>query len=313
MPRSEIRWNYNRERMFRIREKTEWRLRSRTVALGVRTQVMGILNITPDSFSDGGCFISTEKAVAHGLRLLEDGADLLDLGGESTRPGKHEPVTEQQEQDRVLPVLEALLKERPEALLSIDTYHAGTARAAVRAGAEIVNDVSGFLWDAEMAGVCSELACGVVLMHTRGTPDQWRFLPPLRNEDVFATVQDGLASCLELAATAGVDANRIVLDPGYGFGKAFEENYVLLAEQEKLRSLGRPLLIGLSRKKFLGNTLQKTIQGRGSAPMDREIATVAATTAAVLAGADIVRVHNVLLAVDAVRIADAVLEGASPF
>lgn len=293
--------------MFVKRAKTEWQLRSRVVELGLQTRVMGIVNVTPDSFSDGGLYDVPARAVEHGLALLDQGADILDIGGESTRPGKREELTIAEEQDRVLPVIEGLLRERPGILLSIDTFHAETARAAILAGAEIVNDVSGFLWDTQMAKCCANLKCGVVLMHTRGRPEEWRSLPRLSRAEVFSTVRDGLQVCLKLAREAEVEEKRIVLDPGYGFGKVLEENYPLLAAQGELLELGHPLLVGVSRKAFLGKTLAALYPGKELSPASRDNVTVAATTAAVLAGASIVRVHNVRLATEAVRIADAIL------
>ena len=164
---------------FTHRRKFDWRLRTRTLALGPRTLIMGILNATPDSFSDGGRFLDPRAALTHALQMLDDGADILDLGGESTRPNST-PVTPSEEQARVLPVLRAVLAARPNAILSIDTYHAETARLAIDCGAEIVNDVSGFLWDDAMAATCATLNCGVVLMHTRARPQQWRTLPAPR-------------------------------------------------------------------------------------------------------------------------------------
>jgi dihydropteroate synthase len=293
---------------FTRRGEFHWQLRTRSLALGARTLVMGVLNVTPDSFSDGGLYRSPHDAVEHGLRMLDEGADILDIGGESTRPGQQQRVSASEEQERVLPVLRAILRARPEAVVSIDTYKAATARASVEAGAEIVNDVSGFLWDEEMAAACTELACGVVLMHTRGRPDEWRTLPTLHAGEVLPLVKRELGERLESALRAGVTARHIVLDPGYGFGKRFEENYALLAHQAELRELGQPLLAGVSRKSFLARTL-RPLHGGGDAPMDRRLhATVAATTASILAGADIVRVHDVRSAVEAARIADALLQ-----
>jgi len=296
-----------------------WKLRTRTLELGRRTLVMGIVNVTPDSFSDGGRFVDPEAAVAHALELLDEGADLLDLGAESTRPGSRAGggsgtsqaplVSAEEEQARLLPVLEGILKERPDAVVSIDTYKAATARAALNAGAEIVNDVSGFFWDSEMAQVCAEAGCGVVLMHTRGRPEEWRALPPLKADEMLAMVREGLAASLKLAAEAGIPEDAIVLDPGYGFGKSFEANYALLARQKELLALGRPLLAGVSRKRFLGRTLAP-LHGNQDAPVEaREAASVAALVAAILHGAAIVRVHAVRPAAEAARIADAVLEG----
>jgi dihydropteroate synthase len=307
------------------RKITQWQLRSRALELGRRTLVMGIVNITPDSFSDGGLFLDPEAAVAHALQLLDEGADILDLGAESTRPGSSAvsafgpAVSAEEEQARLLPVLEEILRARPNALVSVDTYKAATAQAALRAGAEIVNDVSGFAWDAEMAAVCAEAGCGaggnpgakgnpgVVLMHTRGRPQEWQAQPPLAPDELLATVRDGLAVSLKKAAAAGIPMENIVLDPGYGFGKRFEENYMLLARQAELLALGRPLLAGVSRKSFLGRTLAPLYGGKDAPPLARETAGVAAMTAAILHGASIVRVHAVRQAVEAARIADAVL------
>ena len=211
-------------------------------------------------------------------------------------------------------MLEGIRGERPHAVVSVDTYKAATARAALKAGAEIVNDVSGFLWDAEMASACAEARCGVILMHTRGRPEEWRAQPPLEADELLATVRAGLARSLQTASAAGIPPEAIVLDPGYGFGKRFEENYALLARQEELLSLGRPLLAGVSRKSFLGRTLAPLRTGSdgagADAPVDaREAASLAALVAAILHGASIVRVHAVRPAAEAARIADAVLAG----
>ena len=300
-----------------VRLETTWQLRTRALELGRRTLVMGVVNLTPDSFSDGGRFSSPEDAVARGVQLLEEGADLLDLGAESTRPGSRAggifgtpqapTVSAEEEQARLLPVLEGILRARPDAVISADTYKAATARAAVAAGAEIVNDVSGFTWDAEMAAVCAAAGCGVVLMHTRGRPEEWRTLRRLGGDEVVFKVQAGLEQCLKVAAEAGIRPERIVLDPGYGFGKRFEENYALLARQAALLELGRPLLVGVSRKSFLGRTLAPLFGGKDAPPEARETATVAALVTAILNGASIVRVHAVRAAQEAARIADAVL------
>ena len=298
---------------FPARPHTLWQLRTRALVLGERTRVLGILNCTPDSFSGDG-LRSRDAAVAHGLQLLEDGADGLDIGGESTRPssgaaGSH-AISTSEEQDRVLPVIEALLLEKNGLLLSIDTYRAATARAAVAAGADIVNDVSGFLWDEAMAHTCAELRCGVVLMHTRGRPDEWRSLSPLAEEEVLPLVRNGLAERLAAAVDAGIAPDRIVLDPGYGFGKAFEANYCLLAGQDSLLAFGSPLLAGVSRKSFLEKTLTRRLGLEGVVPGERDTASVAAGVAAILNGASILRVHAVKASVEAAAIADAILAGA---
>jgi dihydropteroate synthase len=303
----------------RPEEFSHWKLRTRTLELGRRTLVMGIVNVTPDSFSDGGRFFNPEAAVKHALDLLDEGADILDLGAESTRPGSRAGggadtpqaplVSAEEEQARLLPVIQGILRARPDAILSIDTYKAATARTALAAGAEIINDVSGFTWDAEMAQACAQAGCGVVLMHTRGRPEEWRALPQLKADELLAMVRQGLAASLKLAAEAGIPSSAIVLDPGYGFGKSFEANYALLARQEELLALGRPLLAGVSRKRFLGRTLAP-LYGNQDAPVEaRETASLAALVAAILHGADLVRVHAVRPALEAARIADAVLDG----
>jgi len=295
------------------RSITRWNLRSRTLEVGRRTLVMGVVNITPDSFSDGGNFLDRDAAVRRGLELLEEGADLLDLGAESTRPGamvgagREAEVSAEEEQARLLPVIEGILKARPQAVISADTYKAATAKGAIEAGAEIVNDVSGFTWDAEMAGVCAESGCGVVLMHTRGRPDEWRGQQKLAPGDLLESVKAGLAESARRAAAEGVAAESIVLDPGYGFGKKFDENYVLLARQGELLELGQPLLAGVSRKSFLGHTLADLFGGKQAPVEARETASIAAMVTAILHGASLVRVHDVRPAVEAARIADAVL------
>ena len=296
------------------RPRSAWQLRSRVLPVGERTLVMGVLNVTPDSFSDGGAFLNPETALHHALLMLDEGADLIDIGGESTRPGS-QPLSAQQEQDRVLPVLEALVRERPASVLSVDTYQAATARAAVEAGAEIVNDVSGFQWDAAMPATCADLRCGVILMHTRGRPSEWRNQPRLAQSDVVPLVKSGLAESLKQALAAGIPRERIVLDPGFGFGKIGDDNYPLLAHLDELLTLGTPLLAGVSRKSFLARTLAEAASLGNASPMRaadipieaRANATLAATTASILAGASIVRVHDVRPAVEAARIADKVL------
>jgi dihydropteroate synthase len=274
---------------------------------------MGVVNITPDSFSDGGRFLHPEDAVARALTLLDDGADLLDLGAESTRPGSRAgsaagaAVSAEQEQDRLLPVVEGILKARPDAILSADTYKSATARAALAAGAEIINDVSGFTWDETLPGVCAESGCGVVLMHTRGKPEEWGAQAKLSADSLVGTVRAGLKQSLAVAVRAGIAPQAVILDPGYGFGKKLDENYTLLAHQAEFLALGRPLLAGLSRKSFLGHTLAPLHAGEAAPVEAREIAGIAALVAAILHGASIVRVHDARLAVEAARIADAVL------
>jgi dihydropteroate synthase len=246
--------------------------------------------------------------------MLDEGADILDIGGESTRPGSRvlpdesghkNAVTEEEELRRVMPVIEGVLLARPDAIVSIDTYKSGVARRAVEAGAEIVNDVSAFQWDGAMARTCGELRCGVVLMHTRGQPGEWRKLPP--ETDITSLVMRDLANRVHAALDSGVARERIALDPGFGFGKNFEENYPLLAHFDQLQRLGFPLLAGTSRKSFVGRTIGKRRGGEDSAPDQRLYGSLAAMVASILHGAHIVRLHDVRPAVEAAAIADEVL------
>ena len=289
--------------------------------LGRRTFVMGIVNVTPDSFSDGGKFLDCDQAVAHAEELMAEGVDIIDIGGESTRPGAHVageslpakrnpsaaesvPVVEGDEElSRVIPVITKLKQRTPGIVLSVDTYKAAVARAAVEAGAEIVNDVSGLRWDPEMASTAAQLKCGVVLMHMRGRPDEWRTLPPADN--IVRLVQQGLAGQAEQALAAGVRRESIVLDPGFGFGKNFEQNYPLISHFGEFQSVGFPLLVGTSRKSFIGRTLQ--VEGKDAPPQERLFGTIATQTVLVLKGAHIVRAHDVKASVEAAKIADAVL------
>jgi dihydropteroate synthase len=287
-----------------------WRLRTRSLELGSRTLVMGILNVTPDSFSDGGKFMARDHAVAHALKMLDDGADLLDVGGESTRPGT--PVAEsgipaEEELRRILPVIEDVLRERPDAILSVDTYKAEAARMAVNAGCEIVNDVSALRWDSQMAETVTQLKCGVVLMHTRGRPEEWRNLPA--SADIVAEVKKDLGDYAHAALAQGVAKERIMLDVGIGFGKKFDQNYPLLAGLDQLQELGFPLLVGTSRKSFIGRTLAR--DGKDALSGERLSGSLAAATASVLRGAHVVRAHDVKASVDAVRIADEILRAAA--
>jgi dihydropteroate synthase len=292
-----------------MRPRFEWDLGSRRMPLGPRTLIMGVLNVTPDSFSDGGRYLDPSSAVDHGLQLLDEGGDIIDIGGESTRPGASAGdqaaavVSQEEELRRVLPVLHELKRRRPNAVISIDTYKSAVARAAVQAGAEVVNDVSGLRWDAEMAHAVAELGCGAVLMHTRGRPDEWRSLPEV--DDMVGLVRDGLRQSSEAALEAGIVRERIVLDPGFGFGKRFEENYPLLARFEEFHALGFPLLAGPSRKSFVGRA---TARDGSTLPADqRVIGSVAAAVIAIMKGAHIVRVHDVRETVEAVAMADAIV------
>lgn len=296
---------------FAPRPRYEWKLRTRSLQLGVRTLVMGILNVTPDSFSDGGHFFTPQdaprRALDHAMAMLDEGADVIDLGGESTRPGAT-PISAGEEQGRVLPVLEEILRERPSTIVSIDTFHASTARLAIEAGAEIVNDVSGHQWDSAMASTCARLACGVVLMHTRGKPSEWRSLPPLADDEVVPLVLTCLEANVAAAENAGLDRARMVIDPGFGFGKRLGENYPLLANLSALHRLRLPVLVGVSRKSFLTQALQQNPEtGDPSSPSAEIDTTTAANVAAILAGSHILRVHDVRPTVQAASVADRIL------
>jgi dihydropteroate synthase len=296
---------------FTVRSPFEWQLRTRSLGLGKRTLVMGVVNVTPDSFSDGGRYWTPGAAIEGALAMFEQGASIVDLGGESTRPGKHGAISATEEIDRIVPVIEDVLRHRPEAILSVDTYKAETAQAALGAGVEIVNDVSGLLWDRALAAVCAQAHSGLVLMHTRGRPDEWRDLPKLGEGQVVPLVGRELKQQLDAALGAGILRERIVLDPGFGFGKRLGENYELLAGISELRALGQPLLAGVSRKSFLGRTLAPLCGGVEPAAARRDNASLAAATAAILAGADLVRTHDVRPTVEAAAVTDAVMAAAA--
>ncbi|MGA2235061.1 MAG: dihydropteroate synthase [Terriglobales bacterium] len=270
---------------------------------------MGIVNVTPDSFSDGGLYIDAEKAVVRAEQLLDDGATIIDVGGESTRPGvsTSELISEEEERRRVLPVIRDLKRRRPDAVVSVDTYKASVARAAVELGAEVVNDVSGFRWDpdSKMAKTVAELKVGAVLMHTRGRPEQWRSLPPIG--DPVLMVKRELLQWAESATLAGIKRDHLVLDPGFGFGKRFEENYPLLAHFAELQKMGFPLLAGVSRKSFIGRMLARDGKDKDAEVGERLYGTLAAETALILKGAHIIRTHDVRFAVDAARVADTIV------
>jgi dihydropteroate synthase len=298
-----------------------WNLGIRTLDLGKRTLIMGILNVTPDSFSDGGQFLDRDRAVEHALRLFSEGADIVDIGGESTRPGARvlatqegaaataaipasstakSAVSETEEVNRVIPVITELKKQRPDAIVSIDTYKASVARAALKAGAEIVNDVSGFRWDPQMLKTLAELKCGAVMMHMRGRPEEWRTLPQV--PDMLLLIRRELSDWTQAAVRQGVKRDTLVLDPGLGFGKNFEQNYPLLKRLDELHTLRFPLLVGVSRKSFVGRALAE--DGKDAAITDRLYGTLAAETAAILRGAHILRTHDVKASADAARMAD---------
>lgn len=270
-----------------------WRCRDVAFDLSARTLVMGVLNVTPDSFSDGGRYLDPDAAIARGRELLAQGADLLDLGAESTRPGSA-PVPAAEQLRRLEPVLAALASE-PGAVLSVDTRSAEVAARALELGAHVVNDVSA-LGDPDMAAALAPSGAGLVLMHMRGTPATMQ--GDLRYDDVVAEVAAHLRRRMAVAVAAGIAEERIALDPGIGFGKSAEQSLRLLARTDDLAALGRPVLVGASRKSFLARLL-------GDAPADRRLeASLAAATLAAFLGARILRVHDVAETVRVVKVAD---------
>jgi dihydropteroate synthase len=278
------------------RETRRLDIRGRRFALGPRTWIMGIINVTPDSFSDGGRYFDTERAIARGLELAAEGADILDVGGESTRPGSL-PVPEAEELRRVVPVIGSLRKQTP-ALLSVDTTKASVARAALDAGADIVNDTSAFRFDPAMPGEVARSGAGVILMHMQGTPLTMQLSP--RYGDLLEEIRAFLGERIRVAEAAGIPRESVIVDPGIGFGKTFEDNLALLRGQEAFHDLGRPLLLGFSRKAFLGRLL-------GLPPDERLEGTIAAAVLSVERGAHILRVHDVGPVARAVRAAEAIL------
>ena len=267
------------------------------LVLGPRTLLMGVLNVTPDSFSDGGRFFDADKAAAHALAMQRAGADLIDIGGESTRPGSA-GVSAAVELRRVLPVLRRL-RGRLRVPISIDTAKADVAEAAIRAGAQMVNDTSGLRADPRLAEVARRYRVPLVLMHIRGTPRTMQKIPFARN--ILRDVEQGLRRSVRQALQAGVRRSQLLIDPGLGFGKTAEQNYEIIQYLNRLARLRLPLLLGPSRKTFIGKVL-------GNAPAsDRLMGTAAAVTASILAGAHIVRVHDVREMVEVARVADAFL------
>ncbi len=274
-----------------------WHLPRSTLDLTHRGLVMGIVNVTPDSFSDGGQYFDAQQAVEHGLKLIAEGADILDVGGESTRPGAV-PVGEEEELRRVLPVI-AGLRERTQVVISVDTFKPRVAEAAMAAGADVINDISGFR-DGRMVEVAVATRAGLVMMHMQGVPRTMQARPGYT--DVVAEVASFFTEQLAVLATAGVNPERVVLDPGIGFGKALEHNLALLRSLPQLSLLGRPLLVGVSRKSMIGHLL-------GSMAMeDRMWPTVALTAYAREHGAHLVRVHEVKPNVEAMRMIEAVMK-----
>src|SRR5271169_4178849 len=283
------------------RKQFQLRLPARTLALGKLTLVMGVLNVTPDSFSDGGLFLNVDAAVAHAVAMEAAGADIIDVGGESTRPGSLGVSTETELQ-RVLPVIEKL-KGKIRIPISVDTSKSEVAEAAASAGAEIVNDVTALRGDPRVAEIVRRRKLALVLMHMRGKPRTMQKTPFAR--DVLRDVADGLRHAVAVARRAGIAKSQIVLDPGIGFGKSCEQNCELLARLPELARLGYPLLVGTSRKSFIGKVLEKS-ELRTGAGTDRIWGTAATVAASILQGAHIVRVHDVAEMAQVARVSDAV-------
>jgi len=284
-----------------------WQIKDRTLPIGDRTLIMGILNVTPDSFSDGGQFVSVDAALAYAELMISEGADIIDVGGESTRPGG-EPVTVQDEIKRVVPVIEALA-QRSDVPISVDTTKSEVARAALEAGAAIVNDISALRFDFYVADAVARAGAGLVLMHSRGTPATMHRLPPVA--DIMHEVIHSLRASINMAERRGVKRESIVIDPGIGFGKSQEQNLELLAKLDQLIAVfpNYPFLIGTSRKSFIGRLLADEA-GTPAPAEDRLHGTMATITTAILHGAHIVRVHDVKATAQTIRVTESI-HGAS--
>jgi dihydropteroate synthase len=271
------------------------RCRKRTFTLGKRTLLMGVLNVTPDSFSDGGLFFDKETAIAHGLEMVEEGADFIDIGGESTRPGS-KPLGLDEELRRVIPVIESLAKE-VDAPISIDTYKSAVAKKAIEAGAQIINDISGLHLDPSLSQVAAKEDVPLVLMHIRGNPETMQ--KNVHYESLFSEIIQYLKDSIQRAESAGVESEQIIIDPGIGFGKTVEDNLLILKNLQEFKILGKPLLLGTSRKSFIGKILNADVTGRLEG-------TLSSIVVGALNGAHIIRCHDVLQAKRAIAIADAV-------
>ena len=269
--------------------------RKRTLTLGKRTLLMGILNVTPNSFSDGGFFFEKEKAIAHGLKMVEEGADIIDIGGESTRPGS-KPLESEEELRRVIPVIESITKE-VDVPISIDTYKSNVAERAIGAGAEIINDISGLHFDPRLAKVAAKEETPLILMHIRGTPETMQ--KDVHYDSLFSEILQYLKDSIRTAESSGVDPRKIIIDPGIGFGKTVLDNLLIIKNLYEFRILGKPILLGTSRKTFIGKILNAEVE-------DRLEGTLSSVAIGVLKGAHIIRSHDVLQAKKAIAVADAI-------
>jgi dihydropteroate synthase len=275
--------------------KLTLRWSSHVLNLDQKTHVMGILNVTPDSFSDGGQYFELEKAIAHGLAMAQEGADIIDVGGESTRPYSQR-ISSAEEMDRVIPVIEGL-KKAVAIPISIDTYKADVAREALKSGASLINDISSLRFDPSMASVVAAAGVPVVLMHMKGTPEDMQKSPTY--DDLIQEILDFLKGAINRCAQAGIREDLVIVDPGIGFGKTFDDNLKIIRELWRFRSLQRPVLLGTSNKAFIGHVLNKE-------PHERETGTLATIAAGVMNGAHIVRSHNVRKTVETVKMIDAI-------
>jgi dihydropteroate synthase len=271
------------------------RCRKRTLVLGKQTLLMGVLNVTPDSFSDGGLFYDKGKAVSYGLKMVEEGADMIDIGGESTRPGS-KPLELQEELRRVIPVIESLAKKL-DVPISIDTYKSTVAQRAIEAGAQMVNDISGLKFDPNLAQVAAKEDTPLVLMHIRGIPETMQ--KDVHYDSLFSEILHNLRDSVQRAESAGLDPKQIIIDPGIGFGKSFEDNLLIIKNLFEFRILGKPILLGTSRKSFIGKILNTEVG-------DRLEGTLSSIAIGVLNGAHIIRSHDVLQAKKAIAVADAI-------
>jgi dihydropteroate synthase len=278
------------------RKRFEWRLRDKTLNVGERTLLLGVLNVTPDSFSDGGKFSDPDRAFARAVELEEEGADLIDIGAESTRPGSTR-ISEAEELRRLVPVLKRL-RNKLSVPISVDTYKAGVAEKALELGADVINDPSGLTFDSDLARKAAAVNAGLILNHMRGTPETWAKLPPLKA--VIRTIAAELDASVHRAVRAGIERRQIIVDPGIGFGKRKEQNSEILAQLTELTRLELPILVGPSRKQFLAK----------ESPNQTEFATAAAVTAAILNGAHMIRVHDVVAMRAVAEVADEILRSA---
>ncbi|MBW1886862.1 MAG: dihydropteroate synthase [Deltaproteobacteria bacterium] len=266
-----------------------------SLELGQRTHVMGILNVTPDSFSDGGRYLKREKAIEHGIDMARDGADIIDVGGESTRPYSKK-ISIDEERERVIPVIEALSQEL-NIPICIDTFKSEIAKMAMQAGASMINDISAFRFDPDLISVVQESGVPVILMHMKGTPDHMQDNPIY--DDLIGEILDFLNSAVDRALNGGINKDMIIIDPGIGFGKTFDHNLEIINALTKFDSLGRPILLGTSRKAFIGHILDREVH-------DRDTGTMATIAAGVMNGAHIIRVHDVKKGVETVKVIDAI-------